>query len=57
MHIGVEKHNDDAKRVYFSSNKWNAAADIILPLIIGDQLFVSSAESYTDDCLPQTRHA
>ena len=29
MHIGVEKHNDDAKRAYFSSNKWDAAADII----------------------------
>ncbi|KAL5483886.1 hypothetical protein EMCRGX_G020305 [Ephydatia muelleri] len=26
---GVEKHNDDAKRVYFSSNKWNASMDII----------------------------
>ena len=27
--LGVEKHNDDAKRVYFSSNKWNASMDII----------------------------
>ncbi|KAL5469472.1 hypothetical protein EMCRGX_G030729 [Ephydatia muelleri] len=26
---GVEKHNDDAKRAYFSSNKWDAAAEII----------------------------
>ena len=25
----VEKHNDDAKQAYFSSNEWNAAADII----------------------------
>ena len=27
--LGVEKHNDDAKRAYFSSNKWNASMDII----------------------------
>ena len=25
--LGVENHNDDAKRVYFSSNKWNARID------------------------------
>ena len=48
MHIGVEKHNDDAKRVYFSSNKWNAAADIILPLIIGDQLLLPSILTSVD---------
>ena len=23
--LGVEKHNDNAKRAYFSSNKWNAS--------------------------------
>ena len=27
--LGVENHNNDAKRVYFSSNKWNASMDII----------------------------
>ncbi|KAL5474796.1 hypothetical protein EMCRGX_G026806 [Ephydatia muelleri] len=26
---GFEKHNDNAKRAYFSSNKWNASMDII----------------------------
>ncbi|KAL5473841.1 hypothetical protein EMCRGX_G028403 [Ephydatia muelleri] len=26
---GVENHNDDAKRVYFSSNKWNARIDCL----------------------------
>ena len=26
----VEKHNDDAKRNYFSSNRWDAPADIIM---------------------------
>ncbi|KAL5471209.1 hypothetical protein EMCRGX_G029300 [Ephydatia muelleri] len=26
---GVEKHNDDAKRNYFSSNRWDAPADIM----------------------------
>ena len=29
LHIGVEKHNDDTKCAYFSSNKWETAADII----------------------------
>ena len=27
---GVEKHNDDAKRNYFSSNRWDAPADIMM---------------------------
>ena len=27
---GVEKHSDDAKRNYFSSNRWNAPADIMM---------------------------
>ena len=27
---GVEKHNDDAKRNYFSSNQWDAPADIMM---------------------------
>ena len=27
--LSVEKHNDNAKRAYFSSNKWNASMDII----------------------------
>ena len=27
--LGVENHNDDAKRVYFSSNKWNARIDCL----------------------------
>ena len=27
---GVEKHNDDAKRNYFSSNRWDALADIMM---------------------------
>ena len=27
---GVEKHNDDAKRNYFSSNLWDAPADIMM---------------------------
>ena len=27
--LGVEKNNDNAKRAYFSSNKWNASMDII----------------------------
>ena len=27
---GVEIHNDDAKRNYFSSNRWDAPADIIM---------------------------
>ena len=27
--IGVEKKNADAKRNYFSSSRWNAAADIL----------------------------
>ncbi|KAL5474608.1 hypothetical protein EMCRGX_G026580 [Ephydatia muelleri] len=26
---GVENHNDDAKRVYLSSNKWNARIDCL----------------------------
>ncbi|KAL5503402.1 hypothetical protein EMCRGX_G010346 [Ephydatia muelleri] len=26
----VEKHNDDAKRNYFSSNLWDAPADIMM---------------------------
>ena len=26
---GVEKNNDDAKRNYFSSNRWDAASDIL----------------------------
>ena len=26
---GVEKHNDDAKRNYFSSNRWDAPADMM----------------------------
>ena len=29
---GVEKHNDDAKRNYFSSNRWDAPADIMMRL-------------------------
>ena len=29
-HAGVEKNNDDAKRNYFSSNRHNAAGDILL---------------------------
>ncbi|KAL5500626.1 hypothetical protein EMCRGX_G012217 [Ephydatia muelleri] len=28
--LGVEKHNDDAKRNYFSSNRWDAPADIMM---------------------------
>ncbi|KAL5494402.1 hypothetical protein EMCRGX_G015730 [Ephydatia muelleri] len=28
--IGVEKHNDDSKRNYFSSNRWDALAEIML---------------------------
>eukprot|EP00731_Ephydatia_muelleri_P034484 Em0062g7a len=28
--IGVEKHNDDSKRNYFSSNRWDAPAEIML---------------------------
>ena len=27
---GVEKHNDDAKKNYFSSNQWDAPADIMM---------------------------
>ena len=27
---GVEKHNDDAKRYYFSSQRWDAPADIMM---------------------------
>ena len=27
--LGVENHNDDAKRAYFSSNKWNARIDCL----------------------------
>ena len=27
---GVEKHNDDAKRNYFYSNRWDAPADIMM---------------------------
>ena len=27
---GVKKHNDDAKRNYFSSNQWDAPADIMM---------------------------
>ena len=27
---GVEKHSDDAKRNYFSSNRWDAPADIMM---------------------------
>ena len=26
---GVEKHNDDAKHAYLSSNKWDATGDLI----------------------------
>ena len=29
IHTGVEKHNDDAKHAYVSSNKWDATGDII----------------------------
>ena len=28
-HTGVEKHNDDAKHAYLSSNKWDATGDLI----------------------------
>lgn len=28
-HVGVEKNNDDSKRHYFSSNKMDAAAEIV----------------------------
>ena len=27
--LSVEKHNGNAKRAYFYSNKWNASMDII----------------------------
>ena len=31
MHSGVEIHNDDAKKKnYFSSNRWDAPADIMM---------------------------
>ena len=29
MPPGVEKNNDDARRIYFSSNRWDASTDII----------------------------
>ena len=29
IHTGVEKHNDDAKHAYLSSNKWDATGDLI----------------------------
>ena len=29
IHTGVEKHNDDAKYAYLSSNKWDATGDLI----------------------------
>ena len=28
--VGVEKHNDDSKRNYFSSNHWDAPGDIMM---------------------------
>ena len=38
---GVEKKNDDCKRVFFrSSNKWNASADILIHEEKVDQLTV-----------------
>ena len=29
IHTGVEKHNDDAKHAYLSSNIWDATGDLI----------------------------
>ena len=29
IHAGVEKHNDDAKHAYLSSNTWDATGDLI----------------------------
>ena len=28
--VGVEKNNDDSKRNYFSSNKWDAPKEILI---------------------------
>ena len=30
LYVGIEKHNDDSKRNYFSSNRWDAPAEIMM---------------------------
>ena len=34
IHTGVEKHNDDAKHAYLSSNRWDATGDLIKTAVL-----------------------